>query len=203
MQNRTGTRIRAVMPHRLRSPWLAVVVALASFACSNGVSNKDVPANEPAAPSPARAPSASPPPALPAVASQDGAGSAANVDRRNDPAFALEEVNGTYIGRVADRCPWGKGPRTPQQVVPTIKDTDYKLVGDKLEIRLPYGGCPLWAGYTVVTGPGSPLPFYVCDEIQHDTCEMDGEKTWVFDIASQLAANKATAVEFSVPTGVF
>jgi hypothetical protein len=180
---------------------LAVVLSLASFACSKGATNKDVPVDEPSAPSHASAPS---PPTLPAAPlAQAGSGSAANIDRKNDPAFALKEVGGKYIGRVADQCPWGHGPRTPQQVVPTIKDTDYKLVGDKLEIRLPYGGCPQWAGYTVVTGRGSPLPFYVCHEIQHDTCEMDGVKAWVFDLSSQLEANKATAVEFAIPTGVF
>lgn len=107
-----------------------------------------------------------------------------------------------YIGPVADACPWAGSTQTPQQRVPTLQSTDYKLVGDKLEIRLPYGGCPTWAGYTVVTGPGSPLPFYVCHEIEHDTCEMDGTKTWVFDISSQLRANHATAVEFAVPSGV-
>ncbi|NVB84991.1 MAG: hypothetical protein HOV81_41880 [Kofleriaceae bacterium] len=186
---------------RMRNLWLAVVMSLASFACTKSATNKDVPAEEPSAPSRAPTP---PPPTLPAVEpAHAGSGSAANIDRRNDPAFALKEVNGKYIGRVADQCPWGNHPRTPQQVVPTIKDTDYKLVGDKLEIRLPYGGCPQWAGYTVVTGHGSPLPFYVCHEIQHDTCEMAGVKTWVFDISSQLEASKATAVEFAIPTGVF
>ncbi len=191
----------------MRNPWLAVVVSVASFACTKGPANKDVPGKEPSAQSPSHAPPSPPAPSLPGVApaphAHAGSGSATNVDRRNDPAFALKEVNGKYIGRVADQCPWVNTPRTPQQVVPPIKNTDYKLVGDKLEIRLPYGGCPLWTGYTVVTGTGSPLPFYVCHEIQHDTCEMAGFKTWVFDISSRLEANKATAVEFGIPTGVF
>jgi len=164
----------------MSSPWFAVILAF--FAC-NTHSNKEPPQQ----PAKRSSVTTTPPPAA---------------DRRHDPAFALKAINGKYIGRVAEMCPWGPVTQDSTQVLPPIKSSDYKLVGDKLEIKLPYGGCPLWTGYTVVTGSGSPLPFYVCHEIQHDTCEMAGDKTWVFDVSKQLKANHATAMAFGVPAGV-
>ena len=189
------------------SPWFALTLSLFSFfACDRPAATKPPAATEPAsAPAPTVAPGSAAEPAsapAPTVAPGSAAGSNVSADRSKDPAFALKEVNGKYIGHVADQCPWGPTTQNSTQVLPPIDSKDYKLVGDKLEIQLPYGGCPQWTGYTVVTGNSSPLPFYVCHEIQHDTCEMAGFKTWVFDISKQLKANKATAVAFGVPTGV-
>lgn len=118
----------------------------------------------------------------------------APVDRRNDPAFALtQDAAGRYVGTVRDAC------------LPTAHLADvfgYKLDGTKLDVTLFDGGCPTWAGYSVVTGTGSPLPFYVCVEPEHDKCEAAGRAQWVFDISTQLAKNGATAVTHAVPAGV-
>ena len=118
------------------------------------------------------------------------------IDRSKDPAFAIHKLGPQlYQGRVAAECPAGAR-------VPKIDPSDWKLENDKLVMDLDAGGCPRWTGYTVVTGHGSPLPFYVCFEPKHDTCEMLGKFTWVFDISSALAANHATSAEFVIPTGV-
>lgn len=184
-----------------RSSIALIVNLVAVVACTaKGSKNEPAPQGSSAAASGAAAAPA------PGPATAPGPGSAApgastSHDRTADPAFALKEENGKYIGRVADKCPW-EGEADPRKAIPRLADSDYKLVDSRLEIELPYGGCPQWTGYTVVTGSGSPLPFYVCHELQHDTCEMAGRKTWVFDVSAQLKANNATAVQFVVPAGV-
>lgn len=113
------------------------------------------------------------------------------IDRATDPAFALREQNGMYVGRVDVQCPAGAvaWPRSALR-------KGFRLVGQRLEIALPHGGCPTWAGYTVAHGTGSPLPFHVCIELAHDKCELASDKTWVFDLRAPLAANAATEVVY-------
>ena len=99
-------------------------------------------------------------------------------DRATNPAFALREQGGMYVGRVDVQCPAGAlaWPRSSLR-------KGFRLVDQRLEIELPHGGCPTWAGYTVVHGAGSPLPFHVCIELAHDRCELASNKTWVFESA--------------------
>jgi hypothetical protein len=135
---------------------------------------------------PAATPAVAPPRVAPPAPSKPG-------DRSTDPAFVLREVGGRYVGRVADRCPDGTREHKPKA---------WTLADGTLSIELFFGGCPRWNPYTVVTGPGSPLAFHLCEDIAADRCEMDGRKTWTFDISAALAANHATAVEYAVPAGV-
>ncbi|SFF44911.1 hypothetical protein SAMN02745121_08927, partial [Nannocystis exedens] len=58
---------------------------------------------------------------------------------------------------------------------------------------------PRWAGFAVVPGQGSPLPFHLCEDVTHDPCELYGHKTWVFAIGEALKKNGATAVKYEVP----
>lgn len=151
----------------------------------------------PEAPAPTPGPSAAPASTATAKATATAARSAApsaRVDRSGDPKFALKEEGGNYVGLVGNECP-------PGAVVRPATDKQ-SVAGGKLLIELPHGGCPKWAGYTVVVGKGSPLPYYVCDDVTHDTCEAAGTKTWAFDISEPLKSNNATAVTYSVPTGV-
>ena len=116
------------------------------------------------------------------------------IDRSKDPKFALKTDGNAYVGLVLDSCPAGAVAFKPEQ--------GYKLVGSRREMQLPGGGCPTWAGYSVVLGPGAPIPFYVCFEPRHDMCDMFGSNLWVFELGAALNANHATAVEYQVPTGV-
>jgi hypothetical protein len=145
-------------------------------------------------PGPSAAPAATATVTAKATASAASSAPATRPDRSGDPKFALKEEAGNYVGLVGNECPAGAVSRPS-----TDKQT---LVGGKLIVELPHGGCPKWAGYTVVTGKGSPLPYYVCDDAAHDTCEAAGTRKWAFDISEALKANTATAVTYSVPTGV-
>ncbi|WP_434415961.1 hypothetical protein [Nannocystis pusilla] len=51
----------------------------------------------------------------------------------------------------------------------------------------------------MVPGQGSPLPFHLCEDISHDPCELDGQRTWVFAIGEALKKNGATAVTYATP----
>ncbi len=169
---------------------LSRIVALA-FPLAVAACTPDAPAP---APGPSAAPASTATAKATATATAARPASSAKVDRSGDPKFALKEEGGNYVGLVGSECPTGAVVRPA-----TDKAT---VAGGKLLVELPHGGCPKWAGYTVVVGKGSPLPYYVCDDVTHDTCEAAGVRTWAFDISEPLKSNNATAVTYSVPTGV-
>ncbi len=112
--------------------------------------------------------------------------------RATDPAFALTEQGGKFVGRVDLACPAGAVGLDRADL-----RKGFRLAGGQLEVELPYGGCPTWAGYTVVHGTGAPLPFQVCYERAHDMCEVAGNRTWVFDVSAPLAASRAADVVYA------
>jgi hypothetical protein len=149
-----------------------------------------------------------PPTRQAAIPSPRSATTAAPLKRSDDPSFRLTEKNNRYVGRVATSCPWlgataaGSMGAESLNSVPTLDPSSYKLISGVLEVTLPFGGCPTWAGYTIVTSPDSPLNFYICSEGASDKCEMRGKRVWSFDIEAELRASRATTVVFSVPDGV-
>ena len=163
-----------------------VLLTLLSLAACDG--DKPAPAATPAATAtkaaePAK-PVAEPAKPEPAVSKND---------RSQDPAFALKKDGDHYVGLVLDRCPDGA------RIALSPRESEPKLEGNKVLLELPYGGCPRWTGYAVVPGEGSPLQFFLCEDIAHDTCEMDGHATWSFDLGDALKKNNATAVTYVVP----
>ncbi|MFY0542090.1 hypothetical protein [Nannocystis pusilla] len=94
---------------------------------------------------------------------------------------------------MVDRCPEGF------RIASSLHEAEPKIEGDKLLLKLHYGGCPLWTGFAVVPGQGSPLPFYLCEDIEHDRCELAGHKTWEFAIGEALKKSGATAVTYATP----
>jgi hypothetical protein len=178
---------------------LVLLTLLALVACG---ADKPASATKAATPAPAAATPATkaaepatlaPAPAEPAKPAVDPAAVSKN-DRSKDPAFALKKDGTRYVGLVLDRCPDGT------RVADRLRDGEPKLEGNKMLLSLWHGGCPMWTGFTVVPGQGSPLPFHLCEDIAHDTCEMHGKSTWVFDIGDALKKNGATAVTYAVPT---
>ena len=172
---------------------------------------------EPTSPAPSPTPTASAPPKAPDIGAMPmrPITNPAPTDldkykreRSADPAFRLVELGTSkYRGRVSDTCPAGSSVMRPEE--------GWTLSGGALEIRLPGGGCPTWAGYTVVAKnpadlseparerlPAQTLPFYVCADRWHDLCEAHLENTWVFDLAPLVEASKATAAIFAPPTPV-
>jgi hypothetical protein len=129
-------------------------------------------------------------------------------ERTADPAFALEMLGPhRYRGRIADECPVGTTVVKPEK--------GWKLDNGSLEMKMPAGGCPTWIGYTVVAVdrealsepardrlPPTALPFYVCEDRWHDTCESLGENTWVFELSTRMTKSKAREVVFASPTPV-
>lgn len=169
-----------------------VLLTLLSLAACDG--DKPAPAATPAAPAKAAEPAkpvaepAKPEPAKPAPEP-----AASKNDRSQDPAFALKKDGDHYVGLVLDRCPDGT------RIADTLREGEPKLEGSKMLLKLQYGGCPKWTGFAVVPGQGSPLPFHLCEDIDHDPCELYGHKTWVFDLGDALKKNNATAVTYVVP----
>jgi hypothetical protein len=170
-----------------RSLVATILLSLAACTAPNGKSA------EPAKPAEPAEPAAEPakPDAEPAKPGENGRLS--RDDRAADPAFALKKDGDNYVGLVLDRCPEGF------RIADKLRDGEPKLVGDKLHLTLFFGGCPHYTGFAVVPGSGSPLPFYLCEDSQHDPCEMLGRATWVFDIGEALKQNNATAVTYEVP----
>ncbi|MDC0669490.1 hypothetical protein [Nannocystis radixulma] len=164
-----------------------VLLTLLSLAACDG--DKPAAAPAPAAPATKTAEPVKPEPAKPAT---DPAAVSTN-DRSKDPAFALKKDGNNYVGLVLDRCPDGT------RIADSLRDGEPQLADGKMTLKLTYGGCPRWTGFAVVPGEGSPLPFHLCEDIAHDTCEMAGHATWVFDIGDALKKNNATAVTYVVP----
>ena len=168
---------------------LVVTVILSLAACD---ADKPAPKAAPAEPAKAVEPAKAAEPAKPEPVKPAEPAVSKN-DRKADPAFALKKDGDNYVGLVLDRCPDGF------RIAESLRDGEPKLAGDKLTLDLFYGGCPLWTGYAVVPGEGSPLPFHLCEDVQADPCEMLGKKSWVFDIGAALKKNNATAVTYAVP----
>jgi hypothetical protein len=165
----------------MRRP-LLLLSLLALAACVDkpaAAPSRPDPAAEPAAPSqPDPAPEPTPPP-------EPGP-----VDRREDPAFALKTDGDHYVGLVVDRCPEGF------ELVQTQRDLEPKLAGDELILRLWDGGCPQWAGFAVIPGEGSPLPFKLCEDREHNPCKALGSATWSFAVGDALKRSGAAAVVY-------
>jgi hypothetical protein len=128
-------------------------------------------------------------------------------DRAGDPSFALVKLaESTFRGRRSDSCPTG---------TTVVKAEGWTLEKGVMSIRLPGGGCPTWAGYTLVAKkledlsygsrerlPANTLPFYLCADRWHDVCESMREYTWVFDLSDTMEASKATSIVFAPPTPI-
>lgn len=112
-------------------------------------------------------------------------------ERSKDPAFALKKDGDHYVGLVVDRCPEGF------EIVRTNRYLEPKIEGDRLILRMWHGGCPRWAGFAVIPGEGSPLPFVVCEDRAHDPCKALGSATWSFAIGDALRKSGATKVEYN------
>ncbi|MBZ5710269.1 hypothetical protein [Nannocystis pusilla] len=167
---------------------LVLLTLLSLAACDSG---KPAAAPAPATPATKAAEPDKPKPE-PAHSSSDP-GAVSTNDRSKDPAFALKKDGNNYVGLVLDRCPDGT------RIADRLREGEPQLADCKMTLNLWYGGCPRWTGFAVVPGQGSPLPFHLCEDIAHDTCEMDGHATWVFDLGDALKQNSATAVTYVVP----